>query len=104
MAYGTDKDVMSLVYGGPKNTTPAIIGTARQNATSLINGYLNLTSDLDEAPQIVNDACNWIASEFVKNPKTPAKDLLEMADMLLGTIKDQLNQPEPSRWCTLKFV
>ncbi len=104
MAYGSDNDVMSLAYGGAKTVVPGIISTARQNATSIINGYLNLTKDLLPVPKIVDDACNWIASEYVKNPRTPARELLEMADVLLATLKDQLTERNTSRWGNMRFV
>jgi len=104
MVYGTEAGIMALAYGGSKSTTPAIVSTANQNATSIINGYLNLTEDLTSPPQIVVDACNWIASKFVENPRTDPKDCLEMADILLGTIKDQLSQSETSRWANMRFV
>lgn len=104
MPYGTDAGVMALTYGGSKSTVPSIITTARGNATSLINGFLNITEDLNPVPIIVDNACNWIASEFCKNPTPPAKDLIEMADTLLGTIKDQLSSPSSGRWANIKFV
>ena len=104
MVYGTEAGIMALSYGGSKGVTPAIVTTANQNATSIINGYLNLTEDLVTVPQIIVDACNWIASKFVQNPRVDPKECLEMADILLGTIKDQLSATETSRWANMRFV
>lgn len=104
MAYGTDTGTMNMAFNGVKATVPAIVGEARQKATTIINGYLNRTEDFTVIPTPVNDACDWIAAEWIKNKDTPLKDLLEMAAILLETIKDDLNAEKSTRWGNVKFV
>lgn len=104
MTYGSDNEVMDFAYGGPKNTTPGIVPTSRQTATTLINQYLNIMNDISPVPPSVNNVANVIASELVKNPRTPLKELLENIDILLSTLRDQINSSEASRWANMRFV
>ncbi len=104
MAYGSDVGTMNLAFNGAKSTTPGIVPEARQKATTIINGYLNRSTDFDTIPTPVNDACDWIAAEWIKNRDTPLKDLLEMAAILLETIKDDLNSEQGARWGNVRFV
>ena len=104
MPYGTDIGTMNLAFGGPKSTVPEIVTEARQKATTIINGYLNRSEDFTIIPDMINDAADWIASEYIKKRNIPLKDLLEMAKMLLETVKDDLNVESGSRWGNVRFV
>ena len=104
MVYGTEAGIMALAYGGSKSATPAIVTTANQTATSIVNAYLNLSKDLTSVPQIVIDTTNLIAAEIVKNPRTELKDLLENAAILLETIRGEITEHSASRWANMRFV
>jgi hypothetical protein len=104
MVYGTDAGIMALAYGGSKSSTPAIVTTANQTATSIVNAYLNLTKDLSSPPQIVIDATNLVAAEIVKNPRTELSALLEAASILLETIRGEITEQSVSRWANMRFV
>ena len=104
MVYGTEAGIMDFAYGGSKSTTPSIVTTANQTATSVVNAYLNLTKDLSTVPQIVIDATNLIAAEIVKNPRTELGTLLESAAVLLETIRGEITHKSASRWANMRFV
>ena len=104
MAYGSDVGTMNLAFNGAKSVTPGIVPEARQKATTIINGYLNRTTDFTTVPTPVNDACDWIAAEWIKNRETSLLDLVEMAKVLLETIKDDLNSEDGTKWGNVKFI
>lgn len=104
MVYGSDAAVMNLAYGGSKSSTPGVITEARNTATTIINGYLNITADLSPEPTNITNVANYIASEIVKNPRTSLKELLESVAVLLDVIKDQLSAENTPRWANMRFV
>lgn len=104
MPYGTDAGTMNLAFGGQKSVTPDIVTEARKKATTIVNGYLNRSEDFTTVPDMVNDATDWIAAEYIKNRSISLKDMLEMAAMLLETVKDDLNVEDGSRWGNVRFV
>ena len=104
MVYGTEAGIMALSYGGSKTSTPTIVTTSNQTATSIVNSYLNITKDLDPVPQIIIDATNLIASELVKNPRTELGSLLETAGILLETLRGEITNKSASRWANMRFV
>lgn len=103
MTYGTESGIMALAYGGSKSITPDIVETANQTATSVVNSYLNLTKDLDPIPQIVIDATNLIASDFIRKSST-LKEMLENAAVLLETLRGELTNASAAKWANMKYV
>lgn len=104
MVYGIASEVMALAYGGSKSVTPDIVTQALQQATSLINIFLNINEDLNPVPQIVNDVANHIAVEYLRKPRPTIGELCEDIEKLLGNVKDQLVDTEGSRWGNMRIV
>ena len=104
MAYGTDEGTMNMAFGGLKTTVPTIVAEGRQKATTIINGYLNRSEDFEDIPTMVNDAADWIAGAWIKDRSVALLDLLEMAKVLLETIKDDLNVDNGIRWANIRII
>lgn len=104
MAYGTDHGTMNMAYGGLKSEIPGIVTEARQKATTIINGYLNRSEDFSDIPTMVDDAADWIASTWIKDKNISPLDLLEMAKVLLETIKDDLNVDNGTKYANMRFI
>lgn len=104
MVYGAASEVMALAYGGSKSTTPGIVTQALQQATSLINIFLNINTDLSPVPQIVNDVANHIAVEYLRKPRPSIGELCEDIEKLLGNVRDQIVDVEATRWANMRYV
>ena len=104
MAYGTTDEIQKLAYGGVKAALPAVVTTANNIATTIINSYLGLNEDIATPTTRISNICNILASEIIKNPKMTFKDIYEEAEIMLGTIQDQGIPSETGLWANLRFI
>lgn len=103
-AYGSTDEIQKLAYGGTKASLPAVVTTANNQATTIINLILGLNEDISSPSTRISNICNLLASEIVKNPKTPVKDWYEEAEILLASVKDQGIPSETGLFANLRFI
>jgi len=104
MAYGITDNIERLVYGGTKQSTPVVIVTSNQVATSIINSILNINENIaDPSPRIVN-VCELLAAELVRTPKVERKEIVELAEILLGNLRDSGLPSETGPWGNMRFI
>ena len=104
MAYGATDEIEKLAYGGVKATTPPVVTTANNQATTIINLVLGLNADITTPSTSIANICNLLASEIVKNPKTLVKDWYEEAEILLLSVKDQGLPSETGLFANIRFI
>jgi len=104
MAYGINDEIEKLVYGGTKSSTPVVVQTSNNVATSIINSILNINENIaDPSPRIVH-VCELLAAELVRTPKLPRKEIVELAEILLGNLRDSGIPSEAGPWGNMRFI
>jgi len=105
MAYGDSAEVQKLAWGGTKASTPAIVTTALQMVTTIINLELNLNSDMSSVPQRITDIANLLAAEIVRQGREAnLQSIRENAKVLLNQTKDQMTPSTQGMWGNMAFV
>jgi len=104
MAYGINDEIEKLVYGGTKSSTPVVVQTSNNVATSIINSILNINDNIsDPSPRIVH-VCELLAAELVRTPKVERKEVVELAEILLGNLRDSGIPSEAGPWGNMRFI
>ncbi len=104
MAYGVTDEIEKLVYGGTKSSTPAIVTTANQMATSIINSLLGLNEDISDPSTRIINVCELLAAELVRTPKIDRKEIVELAEILVGNLRDSGIPSEAGPWANMRFI
>jgi len=103
MAYGVTDEIERLIYGGTKASTPQIVTTSNNIATSIINSILNINVDITEPSARIVHVCELLAAELVRTPKVERKEIVELAEILLGNLRDGGLPSEAGPWGNMRF-
>jgi len=103
-AYGDTDEIQKLAYGGVKASKPAVVDTANNTATTIINTFLGLNEDITTPSTHIARICDILAANIIKNPKMTFKDIYEEAEIMLSSVKDQGLPSETGLWGNIRFV
>jgi hypothetical protein len=96
MAYGVGAEVEKLVWGNTRPTPPAVVATALQAATDIINDNLNIRVELtgNDIPPKFATIAQLLAAGIIqeqRKPEAKSQNTLR-GEKLLDGIKDEVTE------------